>query len=282
MQFTYPCLVVWTTKANGIRKGCTVVDIRLFNKITLSDAYLMLSQADILADLQRATHISTVDCLASFYQWRIKSNQKHQLPVLSYCGQEVFNVAVTGYKNLPAYAQQQIDRILQPHQRYARAYNDDIVIFLKSLEEHLWHLQNIFQKLMMIQIILLPKKSFLAYPSVCLLEQRINALGMATAEAKLAAITQLAFPHSLKDLEAYLGQTGYLRQYILYYVQVARPLQEWKTLLNWFVNIGGNARQKVVARTYIITPTDRKLNAFHHLQQLFLRPSILLHYNSSR
>ena len=105
---------------------------------------------------------------------------------------------------------------------------------------------------------------------------------MVTAEAKLAAITQLAFPRSLKDLEAYLKLTGYLRQYIPYYAQVARPCQERKTILNCSMNIGGNTRQKAVARTYIITPTDRELNAFHHLQQLFLQPSILLHYNPSR
>ena len=138
-----------------------------------------------------------------------------------------------------------------------------------------WHFQNIFQKLITIQIILLPKKSFLAYPSVRLPKQRVNALGMATTEAKLAAIMQLAFSRLLKNLEAYLGLTEYFRQYILYYAQVAKPLQERKTLLNWSVNVESNARQKVVARTYITTPTDRELNAFHHLQQLFLRPSIL-------
>ena len=104
---------------------------------------------------------------------------------------------------------------------------------------------------------------------------------MATTEAKLAAITQLAFSRPFKNLEAYLGLTGYLTQYVLYYAQVARSLQEHKTLLNWSVNVEGNARQKVVARTYITTPTDRELNAFHHLQQLFLQPSILLHYHPS-
>ena len=102
------------------------------------------------------------------------------------------------------------------------------------------------------------------------------------AEAKPVAITQLAFPCSLKDLEAYLGLTKYLRQYILCYAQVARPLQERKTFLNRSVNVKGNARQKVVARTYITTPTDRELNAFYHLQQLFSQPSILSHYDPSR
>ena len=94
-----------------------------------------------------------------------------------------------GYKNLSAYTQQQIDRILQPQQKYARAYVDDIVIFLKLLEEHLLHLRNIFQELTAMRIILSPKNLFLAYPSVRLLGQRVNALGMATAEAKLTAIT---------------------------------------------------------------------------------------------
>ena len=104
---------------------------------------------------------------------------------------------------------------------------------------------------------------------------------MATAEAKLAAIMQLAFPRSLKDLEAYLGLIGYFRQYIPYYTQVARPLQEQKKLLNCSVNVGGNAHKKVVARTYIFTPTNQELDAFHHLQQLFLQLLILLPYTPS-
>ena len=82
-------------------------------------------------------------------------------------------------------------------------------------------------------------------------------------------------------LEAYLGLTGYLKQYIPYYAQVARPFQERKTLFNCSVNVGGNACKKVVARKYISTPTDQELNAFHHLQQFSLRPLILLHYNPS-
>ena len=141
----------------------------------------------------------------------------------SYCGQEVVNIAIIGYKNLLAYAQQQIDKILQPHQKYARAYLDDIVIFSKLLEEHLKHLYNVFHELIITKIILPPIKSFLAYPLVYLFGQGFNALGMATAEANLATITQLAFPHLLKDLKAYLRLTRYLRQYIPYYAQVARP-----------------------------------------------------------
>ena len=74
--FTYPCFVVWITKVDGIHKGCTVLDIRLRNKITLSNAYPMLSQANILADCKRAIHILTIDCPTFFHQSKVKPEQK--------------------------------------------------------------------------------------------------------------------------------------------------------------------------------------------------------------
>ena len=65
-----------------------------------------------------------------------------------------------------------------------------------------------------------PRKSFLGYPSVHLLGQKVDALGLATAEEKLTAISNLAFPKTLSQLERYLDITGYLRQYIPNYVAV--------------------------------------------------------------
>ena len=62
-----------------------------------------------------------------------------------------------------------------------------------------------------LQIILQPTKSFLAYPLIHS-RQKVGAFDMATAEVKLAAIMQLALPRSLKDLKAYLGLTGFFRR----------------------------------------------------------------------
>jgi len=76
-----------------------------------------------------------------------------------------------------------------------------------------------------------PTKAFLGYPSVQLLGQHINSLGLATTEEKLKAIAWIKFPKTLKDLETYLGLTGWLRQYVPFYAAVAAPLQERKMLL---------------------------------------------------
>ena len=125
-----------------------------------------------------------------------------------------------------------IDRILRPFRAFACAYVDDIVIFSISLDEHQAHLHQVLGALKSFNICLAPEKSFIRYPSVALLGEQVDAFGLATAADKLTAISQLAFPQTLRQLEKYLGMTGYLRQYIPYYSAIVRPLQLRKTCLH--------------------------------------------------
>lgn len=117
----------------------------------------------------------------------------------SHRGQEIFNVAVMGYRNSPVYIQRRIDTILRPCRAFARAYVDDIVIFLRSLDEHLTHLRQVLKTLNSYNISLKPSKAYIGYPSVQLLGQRVDALGLTTAKEKLEAITALEFPKTLKQ-----------------------------------------------------------------------------------
>ena len=92
------------------------------------------------------------------------------------------------YKGLPPYVQQQIDKILQKHYAYAKAYIDNIIIFFKILAEYLKHFQQIFTTFQDHRVILGPKKSFLEYPSVSLLDQQVNLLSMSISAEKIKTI----------------------------------------------------------------------------------------------
>lgn len=98
-----------------------------------------------------------------------------------------------GFKNSLPYVRRQINNLLRPHHQYAKAYVNDIVIFSKTLEEHLHHLRTIFQLLNSKGVTLSPKKSFLGYPSVTLLGQKIDAFGLTASADKIAAIKGLSF-----------------------------------------------------------------------------------------
>ncbi len=156
-----------------------------------------------------------------------------------------------------------IDQVLQPHQAYSKAYMDDIVIYSKSLLEHVDHLKAIFQTLYELNIALKPTKLFIGYSSVQLLGQKVDMFSLSTAKEKLQAISELEFPKLLKQLEIYLGMTSYLRQYIPFYAQVSAPLQSRKTLLLKGVSPSGRARKVESARTNILTPTPSELESFH-------------------
>jgi len=282
MPFTFSCFIVWKNLLNETRKERVVIDIWALNKITMPDVYPVPSQADILTAVHGAKFIFTVNCSAFFYQWRVKRAQEHWLTVASHWGQKTFKVTVMKYRNSPIYIQRMIDRILWRQRAYARAYIDDIVIFLNTLEEHLKHLHNVFATLKRMGICLSSEKSFLTYLSVQLLEQWVDELGLATLKDKLVTIAGLCFSISLSQLEKYLDLTGYLWQYISKYAAIIKPLQLWKTFLNQGLRAKeakGNARKCQAITIRLNESILKELNIFHHLQTLFFWSTMLIHFS---
>ena len=280
--FGFPVFVVWRTLPDGVRKARVVVDIRGLNQLTIPDVYPLLLQTDIIAAVRGCQYISTIDCTGFFHQWRVRKADCHKFTVISHRGQEQFNVAIMGFRNSPPYIQRQVDRLLRPHHVFARGYVDDIVIFSKTFKDHLHHLEEIFKLLQDRRITLSPKKSFLGYPSVTLLGQRVDSLGLSTTEEKLAALANLEFPNTLRELETYLGMSGWLRNYVPYYAQLAEPLQKRKTMLLQQGPKKGGARKAFTNGRSIEAPTRAELESFKALQDHFKTPSYLTHQDPSR
>lgn len=97
-----------------------------------------------------------------------------------------------GYEGSPPYVQRQTDQMLRPFRHYARAYFDDIIIFSHTLDEHLKVLSSVLELFRDECVSLAPNKSFLEYPSIRLLDQRADGLGLSTTEEKLNTIAKLA------------------------------------------------------------------------------------------
>lgn len=136
-----------------------------------------------------------------------------------------------GYINLIAYIQQEINNILHRIRAWAWVYVDDIICGTKSLPNFLDKLQVLFEIFLRYNILIKPTKSFLNYPDIELLGQRVNSLELTTSDKKLKVIRFLNYSNTLGALAYYLGLVGYLQSYIHFYAQLATPLQELKTLL---------------------------------------------------
>lgn len=186
-----------------------------------------------------------------------------------------------GYKNAPPYAQRLIDGILRPSCAFAKAFIDDIVIFSRTLDEHLGHLRRVLTDLQDRNLTISGKKTFVGFLSLTLLGQKVDGLGLTTADDKIAAIKSLSFPSTLKDLETYLGMTGWQRHYIEYYAQLVEPLQKRKVEGLKNAPLGGYSRQNFTSNTRI-EPTPELLDAFEAVQKAFADPKRLIHYDRKR
>ena len=157
MQYTtkstkhkYSVFVVWQTMSesnNSKRKDRAIVDIRELNKIVVTDNYSISLQTNIISAVAECSYISIFDAAEFFHQWLVKFVDRHKLTVVSYREQKYFNVAIMSFKNSSLYIQRKIDSILREFREFCRVYIDDIVVFSRTLKEHLCYLHKIFMLL---------------------------------------------------------------------------------------------------------------------------------------
>ena len=169
--FSFPVFVIWITEANGEKKGRAVVDIRKLNDLVIPDAYPLPFQSEIIANVQRYTNLAVLDAASFFYQWLLHPDHRYMFTVVTYRGQETFQVPIMGYINSVAYVQREIDNILRDVRDWARAYIDDIICGGSSLDNLLHKLRILFEIFLHYNISIKPTKSYLNYPNVGLLGQ---------------------------------------------------------------------------------------------------------------
>jgi hypothetical protein len=100
------------------------------------------------------------------------------------------------------------------------------VVFSRSWEDHLIHLDKTLKAISAAGVTLSPSKCFVGYNSILLLGQKVSRLGLSTHKEKVKAITELSRPNSVKELQKLLGMMVYFSQYILHYAFIASPLFE--------------------------------------------------------
>jgi transposase InsO family protein len=103
-------------------------------------------------------------------------------------------------------------------------YIDDIIIASRSEEEHVVHLQQMFDRLRQYGLRLNPSKCAFGLREVKLLGYIVSAEGLKADPGKVQAIARLDAPTSVSEVRSFLGMTGYYRTCIPGYAHVSEPL----------------------------------------------------------
>ena len=202
-----------------------VIDLRRLNEQVVADEFPLPRQDEIIQSLEGSQYLTTLDALAGFTQLSIKSEDQEKLAFRSHRGLYQFKRMPFGYRNGPAVFQRVMQGILAPFLWiFALVYIDDIVVFSKSFEDHLIHLDLVLKAIKESKITLSPGKCHFGYQSLMLLGQKVSRLGLSTHKEKVDVILQLDNPRNIHDLQIFLGMMVYFSSYIPFYAWIVHPL----------------------------------------------------------
>ena len=125
-----------------------VCDYRGLNDVTKKDTYPLPHIRDIIDKMQDAKYWTTLDCAAAYWSMPLHEDDKEKTAFKVPRGSYEFNVTPYGLTNAGASYQRMMDVCLAglPSDRIL-CYMDDIVIFSRTLKEHISDLSSVFQQL---------------------------------------------------------------------------------------------------------------------------------------
>ena len=215
--------IVLVRKKDGSTRFC--VDYRKLNAVSIKDAYPLPRIDDTLDSLAGATCFSTLDLASGYWQVGLTEEAQTKSAFVTHSGLYQFKVMPYGLTNAPSTFERLMERVLQGLQwQICLVYIDDVIIYSRTVEEHVSRLELVLQKLAEAGLKLKPKKCHLFRTKVLYLGHIVSADGVSTDPEKVEAVKEWGVPKDLTDVRSFLGLCSYYRRFIPHFSTIAKPL----------------------------------------------------------
>ncbi|GBG74089.1 hypothetical protein CBR_g17800 [Chara braunii] len=189
---------------------------------------------DRLADNRFFTKI---DLRSGYHQIRVAVEDQPKTGFRSRFGHYEFTVMPFGLTNAPVTFQTAVNDIFRDIlEEYVLVYLDDILVYSRTLEDHIRHLRDVLQRLRKHGLYAKLSKCRFAQRKVDFLGHHVSNQGLHMDDTKITAIAEWPVPTSTKQLRSFLGLTSYYSNFIQGYARYSYVLTS--TLLQknppWF------------------------------------------------
>jgi hypothetical protein len=199
--FASPTLLV--KKKYGEWRLC--VDYRRLNAYTIKNKFPM----PIIEELYGACWFSTLDLRSGFHQIMVVPEDQYKTTFQTHSGHYEYLVMPYGLTGAPATFQSVMNHVLVPLLRKCVVvFIDDILIYSKTLEEHIQHVQQVFQLLQDHQFKVRLSKCSFAQQQLHYLGHVLTPNGVSTDPQKVQDVQNWPSPQSVKDVRSFLGLPG--------------------------------------------------------------------------
>ena len=211
-----------------------------------------------------ATIFSTIDLCSGYYHIGLTRESRAKSAFVLPMGKWQFKHTPFGLSQAPAYFQLLIDKVLMGCSSFAMGYLDDIIIFSKTEEEHLQHLEEIFVRLRKFGLKMKREKCSFFKKHIQYLGHLVSEGGFEPLPEKLESIRQMPAPKTAKEVKQFLGLIGYYRKFVPRFADISRPLT------------------KLTRHNITFEWTDQCAKAFNHMRELLMEYPILRYPNTTQ
>ena len=217
-------VVLVRKKNNTFRFAC---DYRALNKITVPMSFplpRLESVFDALGEAN-ANYFTSLDLMSGFWQMELDEESREKAAFITQRGVYEWTRMPFGLTNAPISFQTLMSRVLRGlNWKSVLVYVDDVLIFSKSFDEHLQHLEQVFQRLKQANLKLQPEKCHFAVRKLKFLGHVISRDGIEVDPEKTQAVSQVPIPKTQKQIRSFLGMANYYRRFIKDFSTIASPL----------------------------------------------------------
>jgi hypothetical protein len=192
--------VLLVPKKDGTRRFCT--DFRGLNAVTKSDVFPLPRIDNIMDKLGNCQYFTSIDLKHAFWQIPMKESDKEKTSFI--CGNRLWQYRrmAFGLKNSPATFQRCISMAIGENE-FSLAYLDDIIIFSRTVEDHLIHIESILTSLSKHNLNAKMSKCEFFKKSLTFLGHIVSRDGIRVCPDKVTAVREFPIPVNVKELDQF-------------------------------------------------------------------------------
>lgn len=185
------------------------------NSVTRKDSFPLPNIDNTLLMLGARKFFTTLDFMSGYWQIRMAEDSIEKTAFVTEFGLHEFTVMPFGLSNAVATFQRFMSRLFEGMiNNFVFVYIDDILIASASFEEHLQHLQLVFERIRDAGLMLKLSKCKFCASELPFLGHVLTREGIKMDADKVKPVVDLPVPSTKKELHSLLGFLTYYRKFI--------------------------------------------------------------------